>query len=80
MSNKSQTTVVKGIVTQALPNTQFKVQLDAEAPDELQGNEILCTLAGKMRLYRIRVMPGDKVSVEMTPYDTKRGRIVFREK
>jgi translation initiation factor IF-1 len=71
---------ITGEVTLALPNTLFKVKLAADAPDDLAGKEILCTLAGKMRLYRIRVMPGDRVKVEMTPYDQNRGRIVFRDK
>lgn len=61
----------KGVVTEALPNTLFRVQLE-------DGREVLCHLAGKMRLYRIKIMPGDKVRVEMTPYDDKRGRIVYR--
>jgi len=62
-----------GVVTQALPNTQFKVELE-------DGREILAHLSGKMRLYRIRVMPGDKVKVEMTEYDQNRGRITYRSK
>ncbi len=66
-------TEVNGVVLEALPNTQFKVKLD-------DGREILAHLAGKMRLYRIRVMPGDKVKMEMTPYDQGKGRIVFRNK
>lgn len=78
---KSENIVIKGVVTQALPNTMFKVQLEEEeAPDDLANKEILCTLAGKMRLYRIRVMPGDTVTVEITPYDKNRGRITYREK
>lgn len=62
---------VQGTVIEALPNTQFRVQLQ-------DGSEIIAHLAGKMRLYRIRVMPGDNVKVEMTPYDQGKGRIVFR--
>jgi len=64
---------VDGVVLEALPNTTFKVKLDNS--DKI----ILCHLAGKMRLYRIRVLPGDKVKVELTPYDEARGRIVYRE-
>ncbi|MCP6719004.1 MAG: translation initiation factor IF-1 [Patescibacteria group bacterium] len=60
-----------GIITEALPNTHFRVKLD-------DGNEVLCHLAGKLRIYRIKVLPGDKVTVEMSPYDDKRGRIVYR--
>lgn len=48
--------------------------------EELAGREILCTLSGKMRLYRIRVIPGDKVKIELTSYDKNRGRIVYRLK
>ena len=65
-------TEVNGVVSEALPNTQFRVTLE-------DGREILAHLAGKMRLYRIRVMPGDKVKLEMSPYDTNKGRITFRQ-
>jgi translation initiation factor IF-1 len=61
-----------GVVTEALPNLMFRVKLE--------DREILATLSGKMRLYRIRVMPGDQVKVELTPYDLTRGRLVFRNK
>jgi translation initiation factor IF-1 len=64
---------VEGVVTEALPNTLFRVKLD-------DGRQILCHLAGKMRMYYIRVMPGDRVKVIMTPYDETKGRIVYREK
>ncbi|KKS61769.1 MAG: Translation initiation factor IF-1 [Candidatus Collierbacteria bacterium GW2011_GWA1_42_60] len=65
-------TEVNGVVSEALPNTQFRVTLE-------DGREILAHLAGKMRLYRIRVMPGDKVKLEMSPYDTDKGRITYRQ-
>ena len=71
---------VTGVVTEALPNTMFRVKLDPETQQDLGGKEILVTLSGKMRLYRIRVMPGDQVKVAMTPYDLTRGRLVFRTK
>ncbi|MBD3207877.1 MAG: translation initiation factor IF-1 [Candidatus Nealsonbacteria bacterium] len=61
----------RGTVIKALPAGKFKVELE-------DGKEALCHLAGKMRMYHIRVLPGDKVTVEMTPYDDKRGRIVYR--
>ncbi len=61
-----------GQVAEALPNTNFRVVLD-------DGQEILAHLAGRLRINRIRVLVGDKVTVEMTPYDDRRGRIVFRE-
>lgn len=56
---------------EALPSTNFKVRLD-------DGQEIMAHLAGKLRMFRIKVLPGDKVQVEMSPYDEKRGRIVYR--
>lgn len=71
---------VEGTVTQALPNTMFRVKIDETAPEEWRGKEILCTLSGKMRMYRIRVMPGDRTRILVTPYDEKRGRIIFRYK
>lgn len=64
---------VEGVVTAALPNATFRVKLNNS------DKTILCHLAGKMRLYRIRVLPGDKVKVELTPYDETKGRIVYRE-
>ncbi len=62
-----------GQVTEALPSTHFRVKLD-------EGTEILCHLAGKLRMFRIKILPGDRVTVEMSPYDQKRGRIVYRGK
>ena len=62
-----------GKVIEALPSTHFRVKLD-------DGEEALCHLAGKLRIYRIKILPGDRVTVEITPYDPKRGRIVYREK
>ncbi|MCP6718118.1 MAG: translation initiation factor IF-1 [Patescibacteria group bacterium] len=62
-----------GIVLEALPSASFKIRLE-------DGREILGHLAGKMRMYRIRILPGDKVTVEMSPYDDKRGRIVYRNR
>lgn len=64
-------TEVNGVVSEALPNTQFRVTLE-------DGREILGHLAGRMRLHRIRVMPGDKVKLEMSDYDPAKGRIVYR--
>ena len=65
--------VVEGEVTEALPNTMFRVKL-------ADGRLLLCHLSGKMRMYRIRVLPGDKVKIETTPYDESKGRIVYRTK
>jgi translation initiation factor IF-1 len=63
----------EGRVIEALPNAFFKIVLD-------DGNEIMGFLSGKMRMNRITILTGDKVSVEMTPYDDKKGRIVYRLK
>lgn len=73
MAHDQNLTEYTGTVVEALPNTQFRVQLE-------NGQTILAHLAGKMRLYRIRVMPGDQVKVEVTPYDPSKGRITFRVK
>lgn len=62
-----------GTVTEVLPNAMFRVKLDNE-------HQVLAHTAGKMRKYRIRVLAGDRVSVEMTPYDLTKGRINFRYK
>ena len=64
---------VTGTVMQALSNTRFRVQLDT-------GDEILAHVAGRMRKNFIRIVPGDKVRVELSPYDLTKGRIVFRER
>jgi len=61
------------VVIDALPNAMFKVRL----PDE-QKTEVLAYLSGKMRKYRIRILPGDTVTVEMSPYDLTKGRITYR--
>jgi translation initiation factor IF-1 len=63
----------EGEVTEALPNLLFRVKLDND-------HEVLAHLAGKMRRFRIRVNPGDRVRVEVSPYDLNRGRIVYRMK
>lgn len=62
-----------GVVTEALGNAQFKVRLQ-------NGHEILCHIAGKMRMNYIRILPGDRVAVEMSPYDLTKGRITYRYK
>jgi translation initiation factor IF-1 len=64
---------VEGVVTEALPNTTFRVQLE-------NGHEILAHSSGKMRMHYIRILPGDKVKVELSPYDLNRGRIIYRYK
>ena len=62
---------VEGKVLESLPNTLFKVEL-------IDGSVVLCHLSGKMRMNYIRILPGDKVRIEMTPYDKEKGRIVYR--
>lgn len=76
------TFLVEGTVLEALPNTLFRVTVDRSEENEesLVGKEILCHLSGKMRMHYIRVMPGDRIRAEMTPYDKEKGRIVFRLK
>lgn len=67
------TTEIEGEVLEALPNTLFRVKL-------ADGRTVLCHLSGKMRMNYIRILPGDKVKLEMTPYDQTKGRIVYRYK
>lgn len=62
-----------GTIKEALSNAMFTVKLE-------NGHEILATISGKMRMHYIRILPGDKVGVEMSPYDLTRGRIIFRYK
>ena len=64
---------LKGQVTEALPNAQFRVELET-------GQEVLGHLAGKLRVNRITIIPGDNVDIEMSPYDVTKGRIVYRHK
>ncbi|MFN2222460.1 MAG: translation initiation factor IF-1 [Chloroflexota bacterium] len=71
MANKEDKLEVEGVVVEALPNTQFTVELD-------NGHKVLAYLSGKMRRYYIRILLGDRVRVEMTPYDLSRGRITYR--
>ena len=62
---------VEGTVTEALPNTQFRVELD-------NGHNVLAHISRKMRMNYIRILPGDRVKVELSPYDLSRGRITYR--
>jgi translation initiation factor IF-1 len=64
---------VDGVVVEALPGTQFRVRLD-------NGHEVLAYLSGKMRKHYIRILLGDRVALEMSPYDLTRGRITFRQR
>ncbi len=64
---------VEGTVVEALPNATFRVELE-------NGHKLLAHISGKMRMHFIKILPGDKVTVEMSPYDLSRGRIVYRYK
>ncbi len=70
---KEQPIRMEGVVKELLPNTMFRVEL----PNK---HRILAHISGKMRMHFIRILPGDKVTVEMSPYDLTKGRIVYREK
>ena len=71
--SKEETIQMQGEIAETLPNATFRVKLE-------NGHIVLCHISGKMRMNYIRILPGDKVTVELTPYDLTRGRIVFRAK
>lgn len=73
MASNKEVIEFEGTVLETLPNAQFKVRLD-------NGHEVLGIIAGKMRMYYIKIVPGDKVTIEMTPYDLTKGRITYRHK
>ncbi|MBQ1954209.1 MAG: translation initiation factor IF-1 [Clostridia bacterium] len=64
---------LEGVVTEALPNAMFRVELS-------NGHKILAHISGKLRMHYIRIIPGDKVTIEMSPYDLSKGRITWRTK
>lgn len=68
---KEELIVMEGTVVEPLPNAMFRVELE-------NGHKVLATVSGKMRKFFIRILPGDKVTVELTPYDLSRGRITYR--
>ena len=70
---KEEAIEVVGTVVEPLPNAMFRVELE-------NGHRILAHISGKMRMHFIKILPGDKVSVELSPYDLKRGRIIYRGK
>jgi translation initiation factor IF-1 len=70
---KQSTILQDGVVTEAIPNAMFRVKLE-------NGHEILAHISGKMRMHYIRILPGDKIKVEMSPYDLTKGRITYRYK
>jgi len=73
MAKQDEKIEFEGVVVEALPNTQFMVELD-------NGHRVLAYLSGKMRKFYIRILLGDRVKVEMTPYDMNRGRITYRHR
>ena len=73
MANKDGVIEIEGTVYEALPNAMFRVELT-------NGHKVLAHISGKMRMHYIRILPGDKVTVELTPYDLSKARIVFRAK
>ncbi len=72
--------VAEGVVSEHLPNTMFRVALDTSSESALIGKMVLCTIAGRMRLNYIRLLPGDRVRCEINPLDVTRGRIIFKLK
>ena len=73
MGKKEEAIQVEGEVVENLPNAMFRVKLD-------NGHVVLAHVSGKMRMHFIRILPGDKVTIELSPYDLSRGRIVYRYK
>jgi translation initiation factor IF-1 len=73
MTKKEEAIEVDGVVTEALANTRFRVQIEG-------GHNVIAHVAGRMRKHFIRIVPGDKVRVELSPYDLSKGRITFRER
>ena len=71
MMSKEEAIRVEGTVLETLPNAMFRVELEG-------GHRVLAHISGKMRMHYIRITPGDKVSLELSPYDLNRGRIVYR--
>jgi translation initiation factor IF-1 len=70
---KGEAITVEGRVLETLPNAMFRVELE-------NGHRVLAHISGKMRMHFIKILPGDKVTIELSPYDLSRGRIIFREK
>jgi len=70
---KDDTITAEGVVVESLPNAMFRVKLE-------NGHIVLAHISGKMRMHFIKILPGDKVTVELSPYDLTRGRIIFRAK
>lgn len=83
---KEEAIEVEAVVVEPLPNAQFRVKVEMGKPDDKDGKDkdkqedhiVLAHVSGKMRKYFIRILPGDRVKVQLSPYDLKRGRIVYR--
>jgi len=73
LAPKEEALEIEGTVLEPLPNAMFRVELD-------NGHKVLAHISGKMRMHYIRILPGDKVTVELSPYDLSRGRITYRYK
>jgi len=73
ISEKEEIIEVEGIILEALPNAMFRVELE-------NGHKVLAHISGKMRMHYIKILPGDTVRVELSPYDLTRGRIIYRKK
>lgn len=73
MSDTKEVIEVEGTVLETLPNAMFRVELE-------NGHVILAHISGKMRMHYIKILPGDKVTIEMTPYDLTKGRVIYRHK
>jgi translation initiation factor IF-1 len=73
LSNREDAIEMEGTVVEPLPNAMFRVELE-------NGHKVLAHISGKMRMHYIRILPGDKVTVELSPYDLTRGRITYRYK
>ncbi len=71
MSNKEDVIEVEGTVVETLPNAMFRVDLE-------NGHRVLAHISGKMRMHFIKILPGDRVTIQLSPYDLSRGRIVYR--
>ena len=71
--SKSDVIEIEGVVVEKLPNTMFKVELE-------NGHQVLAHISGKLRMNYIRILPGDKVTIEMSPYDLSKARIIWRDK
>ncbi len=79
--NKPGVLQVDGEVVEALPNTMFRVKVSkGQLPNIQEDKIVLCHLSGKMRIHYVRILPGDRVKLEMTPYDLTKGRITFRNR